>query len=67
MCDVNIDDCERNPCANGGQCIDEVDDFTCVCEAGFTGKRCQHTIDYCSAEPCQNGGTCSSKFYPYLP
>ena len=66
MCDVNIDDCEKNPCSNGGQCIDEVDDYTCVCEAGFTGKKCQHSIDYCTAEPCQNGGSSSSKFQNIL-
>ena len=57
-----MDDCDPNPCANGGQCIDDVDDFSCFCEQGFTGKRCQHTIDYCESDPCQNGGTCKSKF-----
>mgnify|MGYP001180613452 CR=1 FL=1 len=62
MCDVNVDDCDPNPCVNGGQCIDDVNDFSCVCEQGFTGKKCQHTIDYCESDPCQNGGTCTSKF-----
>lgn len=56
-----MDDCVNSPCANNGQCVDAVDDFNCVCEPGFTGKKCQHRIDYCSIEPCQNGGTCSSE------
>ena len=66
MCDVNIDDCESTPCANGGQCIDDVADYSCVCEQGYTGKNCQHKIDYCDSDPCQNGGTCSSKFFIWL-
>ena len=65
MCDVNIDDCESTPCANGGQCIDDVADYSCVCEQGYTGKNCQHKIDYCDSDPCQNGGTCSSKLLLY--
>lgn len=62
MCEVNVDDCDPNPCANGGQCIDEVNDFICDCEQGFVGKKCQHTIDFCESDPCQNGATCTSKF-----
>jgi hypothetical protein len=50
MCDENIDDCfgsstdpshPSNPCQNGGQCIDQIDDFVCECIPGFTGKKCQ--------------------------
>ena len=50
MCDENIDDCfgsstdpshPSNPCQNGGQCIDQIDDFVCECLPGFTGKKCQ--------------------------
>ena len=61
MCEVGIDDCQDNPCSNGGECIDGNNDFDCVCGQGFTGKKCQHKIDYCIDDPCQNGGTCSSK------
>ena len=57
MCDENIDDCfgsstdpshPSNPCQNGGQCIDQIDDFVCECLPGFTGKKCQvHVFFIC--------------------
>ena len=36
----DIDDCADQPCQNGGNCIDAVDDYTCNCAAGYTGKNC---------------------------
>jgi len=39
---ILIDDCVPDPCQNGGTCTDLVDDFECICSAGFQGKRCQH-------------------------
>ena len=37
---TDIDDCEATPCKNGGICQDEVNDFSCTCAVGFTGKDC---------------------------
>ena len=36
----DIDDCADQPCQNGGNCIDAVNDFTCNCAAGYSGKNC---------------------------
>jgi len=36
----DIDDCAEQPCQNGGNCTDEVNDFHCDCVAGYTGKNC---------------------------
>ena len=36
----DIDDCVSDPCTNGGNCTDQVNDFTCVCPSGYTGKNC---------------------------
>ena len=40
-CDVNIDECISNPCQNGGECVDQVDNFKCICLVGFSGHLCE--------------------------
>lgn len=37
-CETNINDCIHDPCVNNGTCIDEIQDYSCKCYAGFTGK-----------------------------
>ena len=37
---ADIDDCAVQPCYNGGTCIDAVNDYTCICAVGYTGKNC---------------------------
>ena len=37
---VDIDDCAVQPCLNRGTCIDAVNDYTCLCVDGYTGKNC---------------------------
>uniref|UniRef100_A0A8C6MBV9 Delta-like protein n=1 Tax=Nothobranchius furzeri TaxID=105023 RepID=A0A8C6MBV9_NOTFU len=51
-CHENINDCESNPCRNGGTCIDKVSVYQCICSDGW------EDIDDCSTNPCHNGGTC---------
>ena len=35
------DDCaEPYPCLNGGTCLDLINDFECMCAAGFSGTYC---------------------------
>ena len=36
----DIDDCADQPCLNGGSCIDSVNDYTCRCADGYSGKNC---------------------------
>ena len=35
----DIDECHPKPCVNG-TCLDLINDFSCNCTPGFTGKRC---------------------------
>ncbi|KAF3842281.1 hypothetical protein F7725_024232 [Dissostichus mawsoni] len=57
-CHENINDCESNPCLNGGTCIDKVSVYQCICGDGWEGDHCEINIDDCSTNPCHNGGTC---------
>ena len=38
---IDTDDCTPNPCANGGQCTDNVNGYTCNCAAGYEGVNCE--------------------------
>ena len=41
---ANIDECNPNPCLNGGACTDEVNSYTCVCADGYEGNTCQSKL-----------------------
>ena len=40
FCENNINDCESNPCLNGGVCVDAVDGYICKCENKFLDQDC---------------------------
>eukprot|EP00064_Thunnus_orientalis_P003724 superscaffoldBa00000316_g3735 len=37
----DINECASSPCLNGGTCVDEVNQFSCVCAKGWAGATCQ--------------------------
>ena len=37
-CEVNIDDCNPDPCVNG-QCFDGLNSYECICSTGWAGHR----------------------------
>ena len=37
---LDINDCDPNPCKNGGICIDRVKDYKCYCINGWYGDNC---------------------------
>ena len=41
---LETDECQSNPCQNGGTCIDGVYNFTCVCSGYHVGSRCEGTL-----------------------
>ena len=41
ICETNIDDCETNPCENGGECHDGIDVYTCECTSDWMGETCE--------------------------
>lgn len=36
----DVNECSRNPCQNGGQCVDLLNDFYCNCVDNWKGKTC---------------------------
>ncbi|XP_070578366.1 neurogenic locus notch homolog protein 1-like isoform X4 [Ptychodera flava] len=54
--------CDSNPCMNGGSCMMPTHPnavFYCICATGYTGPTCGEMIDsVCAENPCQNGGLC---------
>lgn len=65
QCEININECETNPCLNGGQCHDKINGFQCTCALGFAGQRCQTNIDDCKSQPCRNKGICHDSIASY--
>ena len=65
-CDIEINECDSNPCQNNGTCHDLLNDYRCQCkykvekvpggtnrtfETGFRGKNCEIDIDECAVRP----------------
>ncbi|XP_023554855.1 coagulation factor IX isoform X2 [Octodon degus] len=38
---VDGDQCESNPCLNGGSCKDDINAYECWCRLGFEGQNCE--------------------------
>ena len=58
-CEININECARNPCQNGGTCNDLIGTYSCTCPPGFAGMNCQININECHLRNrCMHGSTC---------
>ena len=39
---LDINECDTDPCENGGTCDNTIGSFTCTCVAGYDGATCQN-------------------------
>ena len=58
-CDVDLVECDSNPCNNDGECSESstnpqipIDSYGCSCARGFEGLNCEIDIDECISDPC---------------
>ncbi|CAH1238490.1 FBN1 [Branchiostoma lanceolatum] len=60
VCETELDECQSDPCANGGTCIDLVNGYNCTCTALYTGSHCDVEVaDKCAAlDPCYPDVSC---------
>ena len=71
-CDIDIDECDPDPCQNGATCTQTTDGttlalnrFHCDCPLGYDGTNCEIDINECDPDPCQNGATCTQGIGEY--
>ena len=38
---IETDECDSNPCGNGGTCNDYINEFNCTCASGYEGTLCE--------------------------
>ena len=59
FCRWPLDNCELEPCRNGGTCLRGFyGSYRCMCAPGYTGENCTQLIPGCDSDPCLNGGRC---------
>ncbi|XP_072285600.1 protein crumbs homolog 1-like isoform X2 [Pyxicephalus adspersus] len=60
-------ECDNNPCPfPNSQCSGDREAFTCKCQKGYGGLKCQEKIWPCDPNPCDNNGQCMENGDGYI-
>lgn len=58
LCKAKWTPCQTSPCTNNGLCMNQDDDYKCLCANGFTGRNCETGVDVCEANKCSTNSKC---------
>ncbi|XP_063820022.1 versican core protein isoform X2 [Pseudophryne corroboree] len=47
LCEIDIDECQSNPCRNGAACVDGINSFLCICLPSYSGAVCEQDTEVC--------------------
>lgn len=51
--------CSPSDCNNKGLCLGTKNSFSCACQIGYTGSRCEKTpVALCDSRDCSSNGLC---------
>ncbi|XP_039266376.2 uncharacterized protein LOC120341882 [Styela clava] len=65
-CQLNKNECLSRPCKHGGDCVDGINNYTCICDnTGWTGRNCEEAVNECHSNPCMNKGFCRDRIGYY--
>ena len=65
FCEEDVNECDLNPCQNGGLCANYAGAYTCHCPQQsqdgllYGGQNCTVALLGCEGHTCQNGAVCS--------
>ncbi|XP_067100528.1 hyaluronan-binding protein 2 [Osmerus mordax] len=59
------DECDPNPCLNGGRCDTAKGGFVCSCPEPYTGKKCSKVKNVCKNAKCGRGDCLMTKTAPF--
>lgn len=46
-CEIDVKECDSNPCKNGATCKEEIGKYSCECGSGYEGTHCEIEINEC--------------------
>lgn len=52
VCEIELDECDSDPCENDGKCVDTLNHYDCICAEGYIGVNCDTEGGICTLELC---------------